>query len=113
MSRMPFVDSLACASLFLQCILPGFISAELTMLEYSLEKFPLLGITTCMLHACCYFSVFLARVYSWGAGVGSYWYVYLCSQHTFVCVVPRSVCELSCLCACVWAGEQMFEAICC
>lgn len=83
MPRMPFVYSLACVGLFLQCILPGFISQELTMLEHSLEGFPLLGITMCMLHACCYLSVFLARVYLWGAGVGS-WYVYLCSLHTFV-----------------------------
>lgn len=38
------------------------------MLEHSLEGFPLLGITMCMLHACCYLSVLLARVYLWGQG---------------------------------------------
>lgn len=50
MPRMPFVDSLACVDLFLQCISPGFISQELTVLEHSLEGFPQLGITTCV---CC------------------------------------------------------------
>lgn len=70
------------------------------MLEHSLEGFPLLGITMCMLHACCYLSVFLALVLV-GAGVASYWCLYLCSLHTFVCVVPQSVCVLRCLYACV------------
>ena len=100
MLRMPFVDSLACVGLFLQCILPGFISQELTVLEHSLEGFTLLGITMCMLHACCYLSISCTCLLV-GAGVGSYWYVYLCSLHTFICVVPQSVCVLRCLYACV------------
>lgn len=68
MPGMAFLDSLPCVGLFLRCILPGFISQEPTMLEHSLEGFPLLGITLCMLHACCYLSVFLARVCRGGQG---------------------------------------------
>lgn len=49
----------------------------------------------------CYLSVFLARVYLWGTGVGSCWYVYLCSLHTFVCVVP--------LCVCLGVCTHVFE----
>lgn len=101
MPGMAFLDSLPCVGLFLQCILPGFISQEPTMLEHSLQEFPLLGITMRVLHACCYLSVFLARVYLWGTGVGSYWYLYLCSLHTFVCVVP--------LCVCLGVCTHVFE----
>lgn len=91
MPRMAFVDSLACAGLFLQCILPGFISQELTVLEHSLEGCPLLGITMCMLHACCYLSVFLARVYLWG-GRGGFILVCVFMQPAHICMCGATVC---------------------
>lgn len=109
MPRMSFVDSLACVGLFLQYILPGLLSQELTMLEHSFEGFPLLGIIMCMLHAYCYLSVFLACVYLWGARVGLYLYVYLCGLRTFVCVMPQPVCVLRCVYACFEPSKKYLK----
>lgn len=85
MPGMAFLDSLPCLGLFLHCILPGFISQDPTMLEHSLEGFPLLGITMCMLHACCYLSVFFARVYCGEQGwVHAGMCIYAACTHLYV-----------------------------
>lgn len=61
------------------------------MFEHSLEGFPLLGITMCMLHACCYLSVFLACVYLW-RGRGGFILVHVFMQPAHICMRGATVC---------------------
>lgn len=97
MPGMAFLDSLPCVGLFLQCILPGFISQDPTMLEHSLEGFPLLGIThvCCMPVATCLYFVHVSVV----GGRGGFMLVCVFMQPAHICVCGAAV--LRCLYACV------------
>lgn len=101
MPGMAFLDSLPCVGLFLQCILPGFISQEPTMLEHSLEGFPLLRITMCILHACCLLLVCISCMCLLVGDRGGFMLVCVFMQLAHICMYGATVRVLRCLYACV------------